>query len=272
MKYLDFESDPGAGTRAPIGERLHALRTDTGLSQREIGRRLARPNSIVSRWESGAREPSVFDLAALARVLKIDVNDLLDGVEPAARGRRWSNRAYGWRLRVAFGRRLALARIAAGMSRLDVLERTGIRGLRLARLEAGADPSVAELVALRDLYGFDVAAAVRASNLDSRQFLTMVPPARLHLTDDPLEPRTTVDGSNPLTMARLSTESSTDAAETGASTQLTVRRERSSGNRRVATVGASPLARTRTDRCDPALIEPAPSRPTSRRSPCAIAA
>jgi transcriptional regulator with XRE-family HTH domain len=250
--------------RPTLGVRLRAVRVQARLSQRAVGRRLRRPHSLVSRWEAGVREPTAFDLVALARVVGVSPDELIRDVVPGPAGRRWSCRAYAWRLRAAFGHRLAAARLDARISRRDVLDATGIGGLRLACIEAGADPSVAEVIALRDLYGFALSEVVRDANLDSRRFLTMVPPTRLYPTSDPLFQRAVVDGTTPLRRVALAIEPEAGDGEPGASMQITALAGGSSGNRRVATVRAAIPADTRIERW--ADDHTAAGRPWTRRS------
>lgn len=50
--------------------RLRAARDDMGLSQVDVARRLGKPQSYVSKCESGERRVDVVELAELARIYK----------------------------------------------------------------------------------------------------------------------------------------------------------------------------------------------------------
>jgi len=48
--------------------RLRQARVDAGLTQEEVARRLGRPQSFVSKCESGERRVDVIELSQFARV------------------------------------------------------------------------------------------------------------------------------------------------------------------------------------------------------------
>ncbi len=73
-----------------IGQRIKRLRTDTGLTQRELGHILGHAISPdgrhahrVTDWEGGSSHPRIVDLAPLARVLHCSTDYLLTGSVPA---------------------------------------------------------------------------------------------------------------------------------------------------------------------------------------------
>jgi transcriptional regulator with XRE-family HTH domain len=51
-------------------ERLKAARRRAGLTQAEVAQRLGRPQSFVSKCESGERRVDVIELAAFARLYR----------------------------------------------------------------------------------------------------------------------------------------------------------------------------------------------------------
>ena len=63
-----------------LAEKLRAVRLASGLSQSEIAQRLHRPQSYISRCESGARRIDIFELQEFARAYG---KPLLFFVEPA---------------------------------------------------------------------------------------------------------------------------------------------------------------------------------------------
>ena len=53
--------------------RLRQARENAGLSQGEVGRRLGKPQSFVSKCESGERRVDVIELKAFARVYGVPI-------------------------------------------------------------------------------------------------------------------------------------------------------------------------------------------------------
>lgn len=60
-----------------FAETLKKLRTDKGLSQRELAERMYVTRSTIARWESGSRLPDAVMIFRLSRCLDTDVNTLL---------------------------------------------------------------------------------------------------------------------------------------------------------------------------------------------------
>ena len=60
-----------------FAETLKKLRTEKGLSQRDLAERLYVERSTVARWENGSRLPDVEMLYRLSGCLDVDVNTLL---------------------------------------------------------------------------------------------------------------------------------------------------------------------------------------------------
>lgn len=52
---------------------IRAARLRAGLTQAELGRRLARPQSQIARWESGRVEPSLETLRRLVRACGLEL-------------------------------------------------------------------------------------------------------------------------------------------------------------------------------------------------------
>lgn len=63
-----------------FADTLKKLRSEKGLSQNDIAKRMYVTNTTVSRWENGSRLPDVVMISRLAGVLGIDVNILLSSL------------------------------------------------------------------------------------------------------------------------------------------------------------------------------------------------
>lgn len=61
-----------------LTEKLIALRKKAGLSQAELAERIGVSRQAVSRWEVGDAVPSVGNLAALGKLYRVPLEDLLD--------------------------------------------------------------------------------------------------------------------------------------------------------------------------------------------------
>ena len=61
-----------------LKDALVRLRRERGLTQEELARRLFITRQAVSRWETGATEPSIDVLKLIARELGVSVTELLD--------------------------------------------------------------------------------------------------------------------------------------------------------------------------------------------------
>ena len=64
-----------------LGRRIQEARKAAGLSQESLGERLGVSRQAVSKWESGASDPSTVNLLALARLYGVSADELLRGVE-----------------------------------------------------------------------------------------------------------------------------------------------------------------------------------------------
>jgi transcriptional regulator with XRE-family HTH domain len=164
---VDSEAEQSAEPPA-FGVRLRTVRVFQGLSQRAVARRMGRHHSVISRWEAGLLEPTLIEMEALGRALGFGFEGLLTDCRLQPQGRRWSNRSTSRSVRTSIGLRLARARTASGLPMTDVISRTGIWGIRLSRIEAGADPCLRELVVLSETFGADLRQLLIRARLDSR--------------------------------------------------------------------------------------------------------
>ena len=61
-----------------FGKRLRELRTERDMSQRQLATVFNVCNQTISFWETGAREPDLDHLVAMARYFDVSIDDLLD--------------------------------------------------------------------------------------------------------------------------------------------------------------------------------------------------
>lgn len=82
-KYLNGgDSRPEtAAVRKSLGETIRAHRMARNMTQEFIAGELGVSRQAVSKWESGATEPSTSNLLALARLFGVPAEELLRGVE-----------------------------------------------------------------------------------------------------------------------------------------------------------------------------------------------
>lgn len=60
-----------------LGKTIKELRTQQGLSQRQLGEKLDVCNQTVSFWESGKREPDLDTLVKISEYFGVSVDYLL---------------------------------------------------------------------------------------------------------------------------------------------------------------------------------------------------
>ncbi len=64
-------------TRKTLGEALKAHRTDCKMTQEFVAEAIGVSRQAVSKWESGASDPSTSNLLALAKLYGVPAEDLL---------------------------------------------------------------------------------------------------------------------------------------------------------------------------------------------------
>lgn len=70
-----------AAVRKSLGETIKAHRMARNMTQEFVAGELGVSRQAVSKWESGATEPSTSNLLALARLFGVPAEELLRGVE-----------------------------------------------------------------------------------------------------------------------------------------------------------------------------------------------
>ena len=69
------------GMKMFFAETLRKLRTEKGISQRELAERMYVNRSTIARWENGTRMPDAMMISRLSRCLDTDVGALLCAAE-----------------------------------------------------------------------------------------------------------------------------------------------------------------------------------------------
>lgn len=60
---------------------IRQARLDSGLTQQEMAKALNKPQSFVSKYESGERKLDVIEFIEICKVLRIDSGDFLKQIE-----------------------------------------------------------------------------------------------------------------------------------------------------------------------------------------------
>ena len=82
LKYIHSKDmrDAKQATRVSLGEAIKSHRMRCQMTQEFVADALGVSRQSVSKWETGASDPSTSNLLALARLFKISPEELLDGV------------------------------------------------------------------------------------------------------------------------------------------------------------------------------------------------
>lgn len=60
---------------------VKAYRKQMGLTMKELGQKMGKSESAVSRWESGENSPKMDDINALAKFFNVEMDTLVYGIE-----------------------------------------------------------------------------------------------------------------------------------------------------------------------------------------------
>ena len=82
-KYLRETPDRAedAAVKRSLGEALKAHRARCGMTQEFVAQSLGVSRQAVSKWESGASDPSTVNLLALAKLYGVSADELLREVQ-----------------------------------------------------------------------------------------------------------------------------------------------------------------------------------------------
>ena len=79
---------PGAQSVWPqeqLRSLLRSIRTEAGLTQTDVARRLKQPQSFVSKYESGERRLDVLELREVCRAIGVPLPEFIESLEQALR-------------------------------------------------------------------------------------------------------------------------------------------------------------------------------------------
>ncbi|MBE0626428.1 MAG: helix-turn-helix transcriptional regulator [Burkholderiales bacterium] len=62
--------------------RIKAARKDAGMTQEALARRLKRPQSFVSKYESGERRLDVIEFMHIAEAIGVNASDFVESISP----------------------------------------------------------------------------------------------------------------------------------------------------------------------------------------------
>jgi integrase/recombinase XerD len=143
-----------------IGERLAHARRERALSQLDVGSVLGRPQSIVSRWETGERAMTPHEFVELANLVALDPDELLRTARVLRDHRLRSSRARPRSERLAVGGAIAASRKRAALDPVVTARHAGLSVYRLWRIEGGYDTTLFELAAIANALGVEPSALV----------------------------------------------------------------------------------------------------------------
>lgn len=74
-----------AAAQRRLQELLRQLRTEAGLTQTDLARRLGQPQSFVSKYESGERRLDVLELRRVCESIGVPLGEFVRRLEEALR-------------------------------------------------------------------------------------------------------------------------------------------------------------------------------------------
>ena len=112
-----------------LGDKIKKLRKLAGYSQEQIARKLNISQGAISQWERNATVPASEQLIALADVLRVSVDDLLERKPEAERVeedvyeiREWLRRSPSNRMLFSLARNASPEHVKAAAAMLKALE------------------------------------------------------------------------------------------------------------------------------------------------------
>lgn len=178
-----------------LSNRIYELRTQKGLSQKELGALLGVSNKAVSKWETGTAIPKTETLIKLADVFEISTEDLLNTIhqedskgtnsvgdsnnslENVCEEKTIVNEIDSTQANAKEGKTLLEFRAEKGLYLKDVAEKIGVEENELQLIEDSGlvpDEIAEKLVVAYDLPSNDFAKPIKKSQKEIKKYFTKV--------------------------------------------------------------------------------------------------
>ena len=118
-----------------LSNRIYELRTQKGLSQKELGAILGVSNKAVSKWETGTAIPKTETLIKLAEVFEISTEELLNMALPLQNSQPRNESIMINPANARIGKTLSEFRAEKGLFLKDVAEKIGVSEEELQQIE-----------------------------------------------------------------------------------------------------------------------------------------
>ncbi len=162
-----------SGPSSLLGAALEAERIRCRLTQVELGRRLGRSQTAVSRWERSDLELTLLELVVMCLALACDPSTILRASRVPRGMRQRSNRTWPRCIRIAIGAAIRSFRVQAAPSSVDLAKQIGVSAYRLWQIESGSDLAPSEYKGIADARVLDLHSVVaRAIGLPALEILS----------------------------------------------------------------------------------------------------
>lgn len=118
-----------------LSNRIYELRTQKGLSQKELGAILGVSNKAVSKWETGTALPKTETLIKLAKVFDVSTEELLNTALPLQNVQPTSESIMMDPTNARMGKTLGEFRAENGLYLKDISEKIGVSEDELQSIE-----------------------------------------------------------------------------------------------------------------------------------------
>ncbi len=126
-----------------FAKNLAYLRKQKGFSQAEFSERIGMSRAATALYEMGKREPTLSNLAGIAQILEVSIDDLLTkDLRPAG---------------LLFGRNLRYLRESINAKGKEIAKIFGVNGPTYSKYENGlVQPNMEGLIAISEFFGVPI--------------------------------------------------------------------------------------------------------------------